>query len=751
MIVNGFQRLAFPLILIIESILFIFYLNPNVLPMHDSLYMYQLFHSFYSNFSNFHELPLWLPYSGGFGLPSSILQILGLSPAQYFVGAVGFILHVKNTLILFKLSIFTAIFLYLLGVYFFTKICFESVYTRFIILLLAALSISWIWQISFNFYIFYLMPFVFYFQIKSIKTNQIQWLFVSVLVFVINGIGNTPYFLILQFYIDLFFLIPLIFFISDFKEYFNLKNIFRKEFFIAIIFSTIFLLILILACKNNLINISPARNIGSFLVSKQKFLTYGMTSLGERLYELMSGNIFVDDNTYYSGLLPLVCLIAGFFLIEDLVFIGLFSSILFVFSLAHGGVFARIFYYFPGMSFYRHIALTGGIFSVLIILSCGFFLERIFLIQPQKHVLSKLKIARSFLYGFLGLIIVDYCFTWKTGDLHFSGGRHAGVPHAFFLARLFVYFISFIFLIFYRKKPNNIKNLAYIFLVGAVLFDLGSYQLYGIKSLPIFNAKKLQSFFTVQRPSFSAIRVEKDVGIDLFEEQHHAVASAEALYSTPLYSFLAVDLCYPKYRLDILTFPVYKTLERVGAHPQATGIAFLGNASAEYRTYLGCESPKWRFYSNYMHVDKNAVDFSAVNPLNTLILQQSNETYGRDVPETSIKIGDALSTVNNISVLTFSPNKVDFIVRNLSKYDGYLSYADSYHPHWKAYRDGKQIPIWIANGGFKAVRVPPGIHRINFRYGTSLDWFSGYFLAVSGFCATLIFLFMFKKAMLSKV
>lgn len=55
---------------------------------------------------------------------------------------------------------------------------------------------------------------------------------------------------------------------------------------------------------------------------------------------------------------------------------------------------------------------------------------------------------------------------------------------------------------------------------------------------------------------------------------------------------------------------------------------------------------------------------------------------------------------------------------------GYVYYADSYDPHWKARIDGKDVPVLRANFHFKAVPVHAGKHTIEFSYEPSLLMYS---------------------------
>ncbi len=51
-----------------------------------------------------------------------------------------------------------------------------------------------------------------------------------------------------------------------------------------------------------------------------------------------------------------------------------------------------------------------------------------------------------------------------------------------------------------------------------------------------------------------------------------------------------------------------------------------------------------------------------------------------------------------------------------SKVPGYLVLVDSYYPGWLSYVDGRRVPILRANYAFRAVEVPVGKHRVEFRY-----------------------------------
>ncbi|MBF0275290.1 MAG: YfhO family protein, partial [Nitrospinae bacterium] len=67
-----------------------------------------------------------------------------------------------------------------------------------------------------------------------------------------------------------------------------------------------------------------------------------------------------------------------------------------------------------------------------------------------------------------------------------------------------------------------------------------------------------------------------------------------------------------------------------------------------------------------------------------------------------------------VDIVKKTPNKVVVNVRN--NVEGYFYYSDNWSKHWKAYDNGKEVPIYKANYTFKALKLGSGTHEIIFKY-----------------------------------
>ena len=71
------------------------------------------------------------------------------------------------------------------------------------------------------------------------------------------------------------------------------------------------------------------------------------------------------------------------------------------------------------------------------------------------------------------------------------------------------------------------------------------------------------------------------------------------------------------------------------------------------------------------------------------------------------------STESAIDINSYTPNKITISAQCEA---GWIVLTDPYYPGWKATVDNQPVPIYPANGLFRAIMVPEGTHTIEFTY-----------------------------------
>jgi hypothetical protein len=106
----------------------------------------------------------------------------------------------------------------------------------------------------------------------------------------------------------------------------------------------------------------------------------------------------------------------------------------------------------------------------------------------------------------------------------------------------------------------------------------------------------------------------------------------------------------------------------------------------------------------------NAVAGSlSCDPSSLRAVSGSSDDQARDHPsQTSTK------------VTSFSSNHASFEVDNRTGRPLVMTYSDSWSPYWRATLDERPEAIMISDLAYKAIAVPPGAHRITFRYNDRL-------------------------------
>lgn len=691
------------LFLLITTIIFYssLFLTRDFVPIHDGRMMQQLIYIFYSHFVYFKSLPLWLPY-GGYGIPLRLHQIQILTPAAYFVGLVSFLLGVKDTLLIYKFTIFLNTAIYLIGIYLLSQVLYQRFITRFFVLFTAYFSLSFWMQPSLNFSIFYLLPLVFLSFIKFYESMQPKWLAFSVFIFIVNTIGQCAYFLPLQGYVCFLFAAPLLH-EMELEGRLSLKGIFISPLLLSGLIFAVFILLNLVNAKHHLVVISPGRNQSDFNTPLSIFLSYFRFSPATILRGFLLGSQVLGDNTYYIGLMPLVLFVVGLLRLRSLIFSSFIFPICFLTLLSFGGIWAILIYHLPGMQFFRNITLTFGLCSVLILLASGLVFEKLIHLLDQKSMPSNLYFKRVTYLGRWLLLVallyyLDTLIFSRPHDWNIGSSNGICPQNPLWSLRLRFYLIaSGIILIYYTVTKKKLIYVIYGAMGMAVAFDILSFQFQSYLALDKFRYKHpySQDIYAISPLRYIPVRATRfDDGLGLMRFKMYLRPPLTAVYDEPALGFLGMDSCFPVTRLDLISHSVYRELKQEGFNFDGFQRGFLGSSSGTFQQFLGCHNLKLRLYP----------DFTAA------ALQ---------------------SKIGTVSVESFNANFLKAEVSNPAPFPMHLFYADGFNPHWQAYLNGDRVKLQ-QKFGFKMIDIPPGQWQVEFRYGTLSDKVACYGLAIIG-------------------
>lgn len=666
------------------ALLFIFFLLNtqyfldffNFSPIHDTAVTHQIFYFFYNEFYTNNIIQLWLPYSL-YGGSSDIAITTAIAPAQFFMMVVGKLLHIKDSLMLFKVSLVLEGLALFVGVYFLAKRFFQH-YATIIFVSLGAIATTY-WGIEVSFFrMYYLMPLCLYFLTRFFDLYDFKCLWIACIVAVISLIGNITYFapLFLLIFVTFMFLL---FIIKRNHAAFKMRNIFTIP---SLGLLSVFILLSVVYVDYTLhmfdyIRIySPGRNPLDSKTTLETFLTYGAKTQARALLEFVYAIPFSTDFFIYIGLIPLVFLIFAAFHLRGIkrdnpVFIPLLviSIVLILFSLGAKGCIAYLLYYaFPGMSYFRHIGYVKVIAKILFLLASGFGID--YYLNTHRYDStdrgnSKLKKYSPVNIGIVlvGLIVIVnitvFILKFTTNKIIYPLNNY--LPYQF---HLFSIFILVLFCYFLLKQFNNkriishvivtfyfIEIVAYCFVMSYSLPAKGIKPQVGntIKTAEYSNGANLfKTAFNVRKYPFRNDRVNQDRMYTIRPEMPLVLQTYMpgifAVYFH-IYSAFYVDSCLQEYRTDYMPLSFDHLIRaRLGIAFDSMNVMpsidkdhyFMQAISKDedFMRAIGCNTSKIRFVLNPVIVpDLNAAAMMIKESpdLNEkpIILESSNSEYGR--------------------------------------------------------------------------------------------------------------------------
>lgn len=698
--------------------------NPAFLPRHDSMAVFQIFYFFYNELFFHHQVAHWFPY-GTCGLLGYFLQ-LSLTPVSYLVMLIGWLLKIKNALLLFKLAMLGEQLVMLSGMYLLCRVLFSARSTRFIVCSAAVLSTIWFNQVYFNFRIYYMSGWVCYFMVLFLKEKKPRFFWLTGITGIIWALGNSPYFICLWFFV--FTIMASVFLLKD-------KKIFRALFLPGRLDFLLFLLFLASSCgylyflksaSGFTAITTPLRDSVAGRNSLLTFLIYGGKAKPDMLLQSL---IFGSpthlplgmgiDNSVYIGLLPLVFFISAIMLARSMEFLLFLVPAVALIWLSFGGIFACLAYYFPGLAYYRHIGLDLSLAKIFIIIAGGFGLDNFWGMSLRKktyHILALLLLFSFIIDIHPGIlkqwlkplfqdmatadllkIIPQILRQWLSPFNGIAGENHLpGIDLSIFL-RLGAYFFAIIAIItcfaFGKLFGRNTARAVKAALMISFLIDMFSFRSLVFRETPrlpksyypylgsvIVNELKFQ-----EKRLLKPQDARQEQALKLITRPGHLANYSYA------YNFVQFDPCRTEFVTYLLSSEIDKKLKEANT----------GNTPG-FAQQAGCDSPK--------------------------LILADNLTF----PHSEIK--------GTVRVKEFSSNKILIDSEHETAGGAWLIYLDAFHPGWQATVNGKKALVAKANSAFKAVRLEKGRNLVRLFFNDGLSTIISNSIAVLGVFTGLLFL-----------
>jgi hypothetical protein len=641
---------------------------------HDTLDILINYKFSYDSLASSNEFPLWNPYYA-YGITTS-LSNLAVSSSQYLSLLIGKIIHSSSFFLFFNFSIVFDSFLYMTGIILLLKHLKIANYIILYSITIAALTLNPIASFGFDYYFLIKLPLLIYAVIWTLEKFKERIIFF--LLFFISYIfaGMPLYFFILYIYITaVLFVINFIYIdkkylntffrIESLETFLNIKQIVGITCVLILIYCFYLNLQDVL---NNYKLIAPGRLIDGN-TSFSNFISYGGFANASKVLKFLGGSPLTQDFDLFVGFIPIILSFYSLFLNQNdsvtrKIVIQLWLLILIFMILGHPfqqSYFHKLIYILPGINKVRHLAYFVTIIKPAFIILSAISLNNL-INSRKKNFKFNLHI---YLFFLLLVIFFYYRFYFEL-----------------FLLILF-------FLIAYKKSINNYYLIIFCFSI----IDIIHHQ---ILEFPYYKyGYDKEKFISIANSEFPfQLRVDpmQSIKLKIFNESLNYEGFAR--YSSEV-SYIREDFCYQPYRQDYLLKNLYQELNKNKLNFNSFVPEFKEKEEDKLlnRKRFGCNETKIKV------LDK---EFSQ----NTPIIEQS---YADDDRKDSNRFYD------NIEILDFKPNWLNFKINNRHKKTLPLLYFDTFHPYWEVYIDGNKDKIFEFNGAFKGLFVKPGVHIINFK------------------------------------
>jgi hypothetical protein len=661
-----------------------------VYPKHDTLSRFQVFSYVYSSLSESGEFPLWVPYLD-LGQTLSVFGMSTNGPSQYLIMLLGLLFGVDNDLILYGVSLVLVQFVLVSGLVLFCReICLDGSETFFICLSAGLLSDP-VFQVDFNYLIYVPFPMFLWFLLRFSRTGDVIyviWMLSFGAAFLL--FGQTTYLAIFTIYIISFWTLACIaiywprFYgywidstfdlitIPDVRNFVSLRTI---VFAVLIIETTVLLFLFYFLTNDVLGNLSvdsPGRDPLTGKVDLTSYLTYGGFVGLEKYVELFSGPRHTYDFSLFVGKIVVSCALFSLIYFQRLtvnerrsiLFTGFGVIVVICFTAPDAVPLAQVLYYLPFMPVVRHVGYFGPIVKIFLVIMAVIGLRAV------------VRVARPYMIAaaVVGLSLFN--------------------PDAI---SIWIAILAGIVLVVLRGRPLAMAML--VFAVAEMSFHAAI-----IMQWNLTQGQAVHSAETIRSPRVARFAPERTKPEESARLRDYVAQTSPHIVRYGFEAaFLKEDFCYPSARWDVAVKGVAAFSRAIQRGP---------DDAPETAALYGCHGPKLRFARRVVWAGDDA---EAIKLLAAKVESKSFD----EVVLTGSKVDGTVASLDDqgIRVEGFSANRLAVHVDNPTEESAWLIYADGAHPWWTASIDGRSTELYRADVAFKAVRVPPGRHLVEFRIG----------------------------------
>jgi len=685
----------------------------------DTAHYFEVFYTFYNHVFFNLELPRWLPY-GGLGIQADYWQLGALSPSQYLIILAGAILRIQNTAMMFKVSVLMDQALLLWGMHLLGSRIFKSRISTFFASLAILGSGLWLFNLLWNFRIYYLLPLVFYFLIRFAEDEENCFLWLGGMVFLAAQLGVTPYFVCLNTLVVLLLFLLLL----------GLKPVlFKKilpsrtpEILLALFFLLASAAYLYFAFHmlDHTINNTPNRDPEALSVTLAQFLTHGNWTGPEKFINLLAPGYLNLNVNFYVGAVPLAFALLSLSHPVKSRRLAFLLPLILLILLSLGEktpAAAALYHLFPPLHYFRGIGLIAGPIRLLLVLMAGYGMDDF--LEPRKSFREHF--TTRFLLSLLGFAVAAGIFLslrpavlaplsawilWPSLSLQTGG-----------------VLLALAFLPLAMNFRSSWIAMAFVLALGA---DLTAFQKTFYDSWPLQNTAEDPVIFQTTALNYQASRAyEADLTPRMILTQRMLLKGISR-FQKEIHSFLLFDTTnvekFSNFEWNTYAYRFLRTAKSVCA---ATG---------------DCRQMKLRLLTDVSFAPDERTADAFVRHLE----KKPEKMIIQDAPAAVQKTSSSIPAdppSGEIHVTGFTFNQLEAEVSVTHPGGAWLYYADAWRPGWKAAVDGKSREVFRANLAFKAVLLPAGTHHIRLYYWDGVQSGISILLALGGilFCLLIPF------------